>query len=312
MIVTVVPNPSLDKTVVIAGFTKGKIYRTSDMLVLAGGKGCNFARALHTMGVQSKILAPIGGHAGQYLRELAAHEGLECDGPQAAAELRTCLTIVDSTESSEPTEIYEKGSPLDQAVWEQLIQQATERLVDASFLAVCGSFPPGMPEHFLATLLQQTNAANRPVLLDTYGPQLRTSLHLRPALLKINRYEASEMTGYEVTSPATALLAAADLQQRGAQQVVITLGKDGAVGLTAEGESFGWNAPTVPAISPTGSGDSLLAGIAAGLVWGKPLPEATRLGVAMGAANTLQIGAGRLERQKVEELLPRVQTLPLT
>ena len=312
MIVTVVPNPSLDKTVVIPGFTTGSIYRTSDMLILAGGKGCNFARALHTMGVPSKIIAPIAGHTGQYLRELAAHEGLECDGPIATAELRTCLTIVDSTENAEPTEIYEQGTPLDQALWDQLIQMATASLIDATFLAVCGSFPPGMPAHFLATLLQRANAANRPVLLDTHDPQLSTSLHLRPALLKINRHEASDLTGFEVTGPASALTAAADLQKRGAQQVVITLGQQGAVGLTAEGESFGWTSPSVPAISPTGSGDSFLAGIAAGFLWGKPLAEATRLGVAMGAANTLQIGAGRLERQKVEELLPRVQRLPLT
>lgn len=311
MIVTIVPNPSLDKTVVIPGFARGKIYRPSEILVLAGGKGCNFARAVHTLGLPCKIIAPIGGHAGQYLRELAAQEGLECSGPVVETEVRTCLTIIDPTSDSEPTEIYERGSPLEPEIWNQLIQHAVRSLADTSFLAVCGSLPPNTSEESFATLLQQAHQANLPVLLDTHGPQLLASLRLRPALLKINQHEAGEMTGYQVTNPAGALRAATDLQQRGAQQVVITLGKQGAVGLTAEGEFFGWRAPDVPAVYPTGSGDSLFAGIAAGLVEGQRLSEAVRLGVATGTANTLQMGAGRLERQKVAELLPLVQELPI-
>ncbi len=309
MIVVVVPNPSLDKTVVIPGFTKGRIHRPDKMLVLAGGKGCNFARALHTLGQQSKIIASIGGYAGQYLLKLAADEGLECEGPFINTELRTCLTIIDPESEGEPTEIYEQGAPLEPATWEELIKRVEQHLSKATSLAVCGSFPPGVPQDGLVTLLRQANAANRPVLLDTYGPQLLASLQLGPALLKINQREAAEMSGCAITSPAGALKAAALLQKRGARQVVITLGKQGAVGLTAEGEAFGWRAPVVSSVYPTGSGDSFFAGVASGLAQGQALSDAVRLGIAVGAANTLQIGAGQLELQQVEKLLLRVQEL---
>jgi fructose-1-phosphate kinase PfkB-like protein len=83
----------------------------------------------------------------------------------------------------------------------------------------------------------------------------------------------------------------------------------GAVGVDRTGQVFGWTAPQVAAVSPVGSGDSTFAGIAAGLARGQSLSEATRLGVAAGAANTLRVGAGRFDREQVERLLSRVEPL---
>jgi 1-phosphofructokinase family hexose kinase len=311
MIVTVVPNPSLDKTLVIPGFTTGQVFRPDEILVLAGGKGCNFARALRVLGERSKIIAPLGGYAGQYLQTLAKQEGLECAGPIVTTELRTCLTIIDPASKNDPTEIYERGAALESGTWEIMQEIVAEQLPGATYLAVCGSFPPGMPPDGLANLLRQASDVGCPVALDTYGPQLLASLALAPALLKINQHEAGELTERVVTNPTEALMAATELQKLGAQQVVITLGKLGAVCLSAAGEAAAWQAPEVDALCATGSGDSLLAGVVAGLGRGYSLAEALRLGIAMGAANTLQLGAGRLERSHVENLLPQVREMTL-
>ncbi|BCL77632.1 hypothetical protein ccbrp13_00970 [Ktedonobacteria bacterium brp13] len=155
----------------------------------------------------------------------------------------------------------------------------------------------------------KARAANLPVLVDTYGPQLEGVLALGPVLLKINQFEAGELTGRAIATPDQAIAAAADLQKRGVREVVVTLGKQGAVGLTFEGQSFGWRAPEVAAISATGSGDCLFAGIAASLMRGQGLQEALRWRVASGAANTLQIGAGWLELDQVQRLFQQVQPL---
>ncbi len=310
MILILVPNPALDKTVVIPGFKIGQTYRAR-VLTQAGGKGFNVARALHTLGHDSLVVAPLGGHAGQHLRDLAHHEGLRCDGLALEPELRTCLTIVDPQADYRLTEVYEQGAPLAPSTWEHLAELVACHFAQASFLAVCGGYPSGVPDDGLYHLVQQAQAASLPALLDTYGPQLKQALELRPALVKINQYEAGSLLQREISSVQQALEAARELQQYGAHDVVITLGKLGAVGLTRQGDGFGWAAPHVTAVSAIGSGDCLLAGIAAGLESGQGLLEATRLGVAAGAANALQIGAGRLELRQVEELLPQVQALPL-
>lgn len=308
MILTVVPNPSLDKTVVIPEFGVGRIYR-ADVITLAGGKGFNFARALQTLGLRSLLVGPVGGHAGQRLLDLAAADGLECDELPVNGELRTCLTIIDPNTGNRPTEVYETGAPLEPGNWDELIELTARHFSEATFLAVCGSFPPGTPPEGLYNLLRRAKVAGLPFLLDTYGPQLSGVLELDPALLKINQHEAGGIVNRTIITATEALEAAGELQQRGVREVVITLGKEGAVGRTAEGKNFGWAAPKVEAICPTGSGDSLFAGIVAGLEQRQHLPEATRLGVAAGAANALQIGAGRLELRDVERLLATIQAL---
>ncbi|QBD80563.1 hypothetical protein EPA93_33170 [Ktedonosporobacter rubrisoli] len=308
-LVTLLPNPALDKTVVLSGFTPGRIYRPREVITLAGGKGFNFARALHTLGQRSVVVCPIGGHAGQHLLELAARDELLCDGIPTPAELRTCLTIIDPDQAI--TEIYEPGEPLPADVWEALVERAASYFPRVSFLTLSGSFPPGTPAHGLRNLVSRAKAAGISVLLDTYGPQLLEVLELGPHLLKVNQVEAGETVDRTINTPEQALAAAHEIQRRGVREVVITLGKQGVVGLPASGEAFGWLAPEVEAISPTGSGDSLFAGLASGLVSGQSLSNAARLGVAAGAANTVQLGAGRLDRQLVEELVRRVQPLAL-
>jgi 1-phosphofructokinase family hexose kinase len=309
MILTVVPNPALDKTVILAGFETGRTFRANQILTLAGGKGFNFARALPVFGERGLVVTPLGGNLGQHLLELAGQDRLDCDYQPIKAELRTCLTIIDPAAANRLTEIYENGAALEPADWQKLVERAANHFREATFMAVCGSFPPGVPANGLYELVKRAKAAGLPVLLDTYGPQLTGVLELEPALLKINQHEAGAALGREITGPAQAFEAAAELQKRGAQQVVITLGILGAVGLTRQLETFGWRSPAVAAVSPVGSGDCLFAGLAARLGQGKSLPEATRWGVAAGAANTLQVGAGRFAESDLERLYSLVQPL---
>lgn len=311
MIVTVVPNPALDKTIVLPDFSLGAIHRAREVLVQAGGKGFNVARTLRTLGVQGLVIGPAGGFAGQHLLALAHQEGLQVDMPEVAAELRTCLTVVDPTANYRQTEVYEQGAPLTRAEWGTVVHRVASALGQASFLVISGSFPPGVPEDALLMLLQQAQTASIPVLLDTHGAQLPAALAYHPALLKINQFEASELLGYPLTNSLQALEGAIELQRRGAREVVISLGKAGVVGCTAAGQHFGWTAPTVSALSSTGSGDCLLGGIAAGLMRGQDLIQSARLGVAAGAANTLHIGAGHLHLSDVERLLPAVQAMTI-
>ncbi len=309
MILSLLPNPALDKTIIIPGFQVGRTYRPAEVLYLAGGKGFNFARALKILGQAALVVAPVGGVLGQYLLELAGQEGLANDCELVKGNTRTCLTLLDPPASYNLTELYEVGTALEPDEWEQLLERTAAHFSAAQFLVINGSFPPGVSLDRLYNLIERAKASGLAVVLDTYGPQLENILELAPALVKINQFEAEEAVGQSVTTPAQAWQAARKLQERGAQQVVITLGKEGAIGLTVDGEIFGWATPKVKAVCPVGSGDSLLAGIVAGLAQNWKLSEAAKWGVAAGTANTLQIGAGCFERQQVELLFPAI--LPL-
>lgn len=308
MILAFIPNPSLDKTVVVPGFVPGRVFRIPDVLRLAGGKGFNFARALKTMGGDSLVVGPLAGHNGRALLDLARAEGFRCDVCWIEGETRECLTVVDP-QAGRVTNLYETGPELGPQGWASVEALVSRHLPDASWLAVCGSFPPGTPEGWLRTLAETAAASGVPALLDTHGAQLARAIDARPALVKINHHEASELLGHPVEGVAGAQAAAAEVQRRGARAAVITLGSLGAVGIDREGRTFGWAAPDVPSLSPVGSGDSLFAGLALGLSRGQSLKDALRLGIAAGAANTLRIGAAVFERERVEELLGEVKEM---
>ncbi len=308
MILAVTPNPSLDKTMVVPGFEPGQTYRVADVLCQAGGKGFNFARALKTLGEAVLVVAPLGGHNGRALRDLAQAEGLAFDGPDIAAETRTCLTIVD-TARGRSTDLNEVGAALPPGTWDEVLRTVERHLARAVAVALSGSLMPGTPDGGLRRLVELGRRAGLPVLLDTHGPQLPLAIAGGPVLVKINQHEAAEVLGQGVGGLDEALAAAAAIQARGAEAVVITLGEVGAVGIDATGERFGWAAPAVASVCPVGSGDVLFAGVAAGLRRGEALGQALRRGVAAGAANTLRLGAGVFSLADAEALLPAVREL---
>ena len=59
MIVTVTPNPSIDRTVTLTGpLTRGAVHRVSSVTTEPGGKGVNVARALTLAGVDAIAVLP--------------------------------------------------------------------------------------------------------------------------------------------------------------------------------------------------------------------------------------------------------------
>jgi fructose-1-phosphate kinase PfkB-like protein len=110
--------------------------------------------------------------------------------------------------------------------------------------------------------------------------------------VKVNAAEAAAATG---TDPAQPWTAAAGLQALGAETVVLTLGPGGALGLAADGHRFEVVHEPLERALPVGSGDAVLAGLAARYLAAGAhfeLPEALRYAAAAGRANARQLEAG--------------------
>ena len=105
------------------------------------------------------------------------------------------------------------------------------------------------------------------------------------------------------------MTAARDLQRAGAEVVLVTRAEEPA--LVAIGEQMcEMVVPNLEPAEPRGAGDSLTAGVVAGLAWGLDLAGALRLGGAAGAANVVRHGLGTGSRHAVELLAGRVQLRP--
>ena len=306
MLLVFIPHPALDKTAVFPHFDVGQTFRTADMRRQAGGKGYNFARATRCLGGECVVVGPLAGHIGHMVYDLAEAEGIASDPVWVDGETRTCLDIVNAS-NGVITEVYENGPRINEGDWARIAAHTGQAARQAQALCVCGGFLPGAPPYALRDIVTCAHAAGIPAWLDTYGPQLAGALELSPELVKINQHEAADLVGHSADAPVDALRAARALQQRGARAVLITLGKLGAIGVGADGQPVGWAAPNTGGMFPVGSGDSLFAGLAWGLSRGQSLRDALRLGIAAGAANTLQPGAATFDRAQVEALLPQVK-----
>src|SRR5512133_1177565 len=101
-------NAAIDKTIVVSSFEIDKIHRPESVTALAGGKGCNVARALKTLGDIPVVSGWVGGFAGQFIETELHRQGIQTDFIHTDFESRTCTSILDRKKQT-MTEIYETG-----------------------------------------------------------------------------------------------------------------------------------------------------------------------------------------------------------
>jgi 1-phosphofructokinase family hexose kinase len=310
MLLIVTPNPALDRTMLFRGLRLGAVQRTDEVLVAAGGKGLNVARAALALGQPALVCAPLGGLAGDQVALLAAREGIAGRWTRhGAGETRTCILLVDP-EADDATALNEAGPSLAEADWAAFSADVLAAAPGAALCLVSGSLPRGVEPARLGELVAAVGALGVRVLVDTSGPALEAALAARPWGLKVNGAELGAALGRPVEDSAGAAAALGELHARGLALAAVSLGALGAV--ASDGAGRWWaRPPRERVVSSVGSGDSLLAGLATGLVRGMALPEALRLGVACGTADALTVGGGRIEAATLERLLGATQVLPV-
>jgi fructose-1-phosphate kinase PfkB-like protein len=143
-------------------------------------------------------------------------------------------------------------------------------------------------------------------VLDAAGPALQLGCQAQPYLIKPNVGEAQVLAGRPMTTPSDIALGAADLQQLGAKNVIISMGKAGAL-LRAEGETWVARSPIITGKNPIGAGDSMVGGLVWARTQGKSLRDSLGWGVASGAATASLSGTEVGARPLIEALLAQVR-----
>ena len=307
MILCVNPNAAIDKTVIVRSFQLDEIHRPEQVMAFPGGKGCNVARALNTLGEQPVVTGWVGGFAGQFIEAGLHHEGIETAFVQTDFESRTCLSILDPDRNT-LTEIYEKGEPVPPEQVEALKVRFREVAATCAAVTFSGSLPAGVPTDFYAQLIAIAREVGVLVMLDSSGEALRHGVAAGPDLIKPNKKEFGDLAQRPLGDMDDYAAAAADISTRCGAVVVLSLGPEGA--LAARGNDVLHGCPPhVEARSAVGSGDCMLAGLTYGLTHGFGLEDALRYGVAAGTANTLRLGAGNFALEDFERIRPAVRVV---
>ena len=291
----ITPNPALDRTLTVPGFTPGGISRTGDVLLAAGGKGLNVARAARTLGVEVWCLGILAGHTGRLFADLAEDEGLPSAWTWGDGETRVCTIIVSEDGA---TVVNEQGLPLHPELWQRFTADVLAHTDEVDVVCVSGSYPPGISAENVAQWFRALADSGKHVWIDSSGMALGAALETSGINIKVNGDEIGAALGCSASDVTSAADAAFQARQRTGGAVVVTLGKLGAVMVTAEGR-YTAHPPDIPITSDVGSGDSFLAALAIS----GATPEGLRRAVAAGTANALSVGGGQFSLQDFKRVL---------
>jgi 1-phosphofructokinase family hexose kinase len=310
MIITVTPNPALDRTLTVPAIVFDEMVRATESRLDLDGKGVNVSKALAALGVSTLIMGFAGGAAGEQLERGLAAQGYSAAFTRVAGETRTNTIIIDA-ESRRYVKANEAGPTVSPIELEAFFEQARAHLRPGDTWILSGSLPPGAPADFYARLVELVQAGGARALLDTSGAALRHGIAARPFLAKPNADEAAELIGQALTSDADMFHGAEYFLAQGVELVALSLGAEGLL-LATRGMAVRARPPHVEAQNPVGAGDALLAGIAWALERGLALPVVARWGVASGTAAAMRHGTGAAPRAEVEALYAQVQVEVLT
>ncbi|MEU6931112.1 1-phosphofructokinase [Streptomyces sp. NPDC046374] len=278
MILTVTPNPSLDRTYEVPALERGEVLRASAERVDPGGKGVNVSRAVAAAGHRTVAVVPLGGAPGALVARLLAGQGIEVAPVPVAGQTRSNIAIAEPDGTL--TKVNAPGPELTPEESETVLATVSAHAPAADWIACCGSLPRGLAPEWYAELVTRVHGAGARIALDTSGPSLLAALAARPDVVKPNADELAEAVGRPLATVGDAVKAAEELRERGAGAVLASLGADGQLLVTADGVHYG-RAPVPVVRSNVGAGDASLAGF---LAAGGTGPEALAAAVAHGAA----------------------------
>ena len=279
MILTLTPNPSVDRTVFLDTLTLGSVNRSTRSWNEPSGKGINVALALLSHGKTVRAVLPVGGSVGAQLRQMLSRAELDTARIPIAGEIRTNISLAQP--DGTVTKINETGPRLDQTEVDALIDAVAQHLDGADWLVCGGSLPAGVPDDFYATLGELAHHKGVPVVVDSSGAPLAASLPARPDLIKPNVHELAEIVQAPLATLGDVIDAAQQIRRHGVGVVLASLGSDGALLIDDTGALYG-QAPVDKVVSTVGAGDALLAGYLSAA--GSPRHQSLASALQWGAA----------------------------
>jgi len=306
-IVAVTLNPAFDRTLQVPNLELGRHVRGKLLSVQPAGKAVNVARLLGSLGTPCILTGFVGEDERERFERSFDQLPVRVEMFEGRGVTRENITLVDPKRGTE-THIRDVGFPVSPDDVQRMTRKLAILANKGAYVLFAGSLPPGMDADAFAAMLATCTEKGAYVAVDSSGPGLEAVRRTRNLwLVKPNREELGEIAGRPVRSEAD-IRQAAQALRKSIEEVVVTLGADGAYLFSRSGA---WRAK--PNLEPgsvlktVGSGDALLAGFVHAQTTGLQPPECLRWGVACGTAATLQLRAGAVNPYDVKALLERVE-----
>lgn len=298
MIYTVTMNPALDYVVTVESFAAGEVNRVKTEHVYFGGKGINVSKILKELGLESQCFGFVAGFTGKELARGVEEELGLCSRFIEVADGMTRINV--KMRGDQETEINGMGPVVRDGDVEKL-QTQLEALNDGDVLILSGSVPQTMDAKIYAGIMKPLQSKEIKVVVDATGELLLRTLSYRPFLIKPNKDELADLFEVEIHTIEEVERYARKLQDMGAQNVLISMAKDGSLLIDEDGQSNRIGVCQGEVVNSVGAGDYMVAGFVAGCLSGKSYADTLKLATACGGATAFSRDLAK--REKIEEMV---------
>lgn len=302
MILTLTLNPAIDMSYQLDELKIDTVNRCDRVIKTAGGKGLNVTRVLDCVHADVLATGLLGGKTGEFIEEELDKASIKHQFVKIQSNTRHCIAIM---HEGNQTEILEGGPTISEDESECFLDAYEELLDKSTVVTASGSLPKGLSKSFYKKLIEIASRKGKKFLLDTSGEALKKSIEAKPYLIKPNQEELAALIGKPIETEADVLNSVKELSKTGIPFIVVSLGKDGALGY-ADGRAFLVKPPKVKAVNPVGSGDSMIAGLAYGLDKGLSPEESLVYGAVFGTLNATEERTGYVSFEQVEPFKKQV------
>lgn len=282
MIYTITLNPALDYILKHHTFKVGEINRSEQEIILPGGKGINVSIILKALEIDSTVLGYKAGFIGEEIEKEVQKYGIKTD--LIKIEKGTTRINIKIMTETEETAINAQGPVIEPEKLHELYKKI-ETIQTGDIAILSGSIPQGLPDDIYENICKKLQGKDVKIVIDATGELLKKTLKYKPFLIKPNKEELGEIFNTQIKTTEQILEYSKKLQEEGAKNVLVSLGKEGAVLLDETGKIYQKeNIKAIKRINTVGAGDSMVAGFIAGYTQFQNYEKALQMGMAAGTA----------------------------
>jgi len=253
---------------------------------IPGGKGANQAVACARLGAATWMVGRVGGDVfGINLKDQLESDGVDHKNVVVDSSTSSGVALIVVEDSAENIIIVVPGA--NGQVGEQDLQRLDGVLERSKVLLL----QLEVPLNTVTAAAKLAKAKGVHVILDPAPAQvLPPEIYPLLDVITPNETEAEWLVGFPIRSNDDAARAAVLLQERGAQNVIVKMGRRGALAQIGDKEKF-YEPFRVNAVDTVAAGDAFNGALGAALSEGKAIEESVRWGMAGGALSVTREGA---------------------
>lgn len=306
MILTICPNPALDKIIFVDKWISGTPMRTNNINVCVGGKGLNSSVALRHLGLETMAMGFFAGNTGKELFKLLEEYSIQLLPIWVDGETRISHVIAER-ESQIHSHVIAGDINISENQKMEFFKKYKEVVSKAGWVIFGGSLPASLPDDFYVEYINYSRRIGVPSLIDSQKKSLEFGIKAQPEIVKMNREEFEWTFHQKADSLKMLINQARELRSSmKIRNLVMTLSREGIIALTTEGDFFAV-APQQASINAAGAGDSASSALVWKLSENENWETALRWATAVSSASVLTERTADFHFRDVNRIYPQVR-----